>query len=334
MFSPPATLKIAKATANDDPEKEKEDAWSSFAKSHQKAGQKRKVVEWVEAADAPPQLTEYEKQRLENIEKNKKMLQALGVNNTIQNIQTACSVAKVPDEVLMQKSRSKPRASKADFSKVAEHSRRSKRLRGGEVEKGEGIENHELGVVQAGEESENTLLTLDEYFAQKGVEPGPWVDGHFNGWVEDGVRVRCGIAASKSAAWDQNGGGQFSRKLPAGVTAKDMARKMLHKNPNQYFYRLTEPNEEQWMGNWTQEEIAHFVAVGKKYGAGDKWGLFSTHIPHRVGYQCSAAYRHFVIPYGLLRDPNFKMTHSGEAIWAPVAKAPKTDTDRSAELTA
>ncbi len=82
--------------------------------------------------------------------------------------------------------------------------------------------------------------------------------------------------------------------------------------------------------------------VALQHGCGDKWGLFASHIPHRVGYQCSAAYRHIIIPkaraaraapccscagcvltltharqpQGLLRDNNFRMTASGEAIWA------------------
>jgi len=50
-------------------------------------------------------------------------------------------------------------------------------------------------------------------------------------------------------------------------------------------------------------------------GCGDKWGLFASHIPHRVGYQCSAVYRHVIIPRGLLRDENFMMTLSGQAQW-------------------
>ena len=75
-----------------------------------------------------------------------------------------------------------------------------------------------------------------------------------------------------------------------------------------------------------------------EHGCGDKWGLFASYIPHRVGYQCSAAYRHIIIPrvrpparqrrrrsppaltprgaQGLLRDNNFLMTTGGEAVWA------------------
>ena len=94
---------------------------------------------------------------------------------------------------------------------------------------------------------------------------------------------------------------------------------MLHKNPNAYFYRLNVPGEDTWHGEWSQEELDRFVEarparvlqshsscltphsppqaqVATTYGCGDKWGLFASYIPHRVGYQCSSAYRHLLIP--------------------------------------
>ena len=42
---------------------------------------------------------------------------------------------------------------------------------------------------------------------------------------------------------------------------------------------------EHWTGDWTQEEIRAFCKTAEKFGCGDKWGLFATYIPHRVGYQ-------------------------------------------------
>ena len=74
-----------------------------------------------------------------------------------------------------------------------------------------------------------------------------------------------------------------------------------------------------WQGEWSEEEVALFVKarlecgqctsiaagadvspafpqVAMEHGCGDKWGLFASYIPHRVGYQCSAAYRHIIIP--------------------------------------
>ena len=103
------------------------------------------------------------------------------------------------------------------------------------------------------------------------------------------------------------------------------------------------PGEDTWQGEWGEDEVARFVAVATQHGCGDKWGLFASYIPHRVGYQCSAAYRHIIIPrvrararasvafagvgrkrgalwrggrpQGLLRDDQFRLTASGEAIY-------------------
>ena len=47
----------------------------------------------------------------------------------------------------------------------------------------------------------------------------------------------------------------------------------------------------QAQGEWTEEEHALFVATARQHGVGDKWGLFASYLPQRVGYQCSAYYR-------------------------------------------
>ena len=52
------------------------------------------------------------------------------------------------------------------------------------------------------------------------------------------------------------------------------------------------------MGDWTDEEHALFLSTAAAFGCGDKWGLFSTYIPHRVGYQCSNYYRQVVTVAG------------------------------------
>lgn len=43
-------------------------------------------------------------------------------------------------------------------------------------------------------------------------------------------------------------------------------------------------------GDWTEEEHDKFLDTARKYGVGDKWGLFASHVGTRVGYQCSAYY--------------------------------------------
>lgn len=47
----------------------------------------------------------------------------------------------------------------------------------------------------------------------------------------------------------------------------------------------------QAQGEWTEEEHRLFVDTARAHGVGDKWGLFASYLPQRVGYQCSAYYR-------------------------------------------
>ena len=112
-------------------------------------------------------------------------------------------------------------------------------------------------------------------------------------------------------------------RTPKGESAKEFARKMMKKNPNAFFYRHNLPGEETKQGDWSPAEIDRFVEVAKTHGCGDKWGLFASHIPGRVGYQCSAAYRQKIIPAGLLMDDNFVLSVSGCAAWVgrPGARA-------------
>jgi len=197
----------------------------------------------------------------------------------------------------------------------AEPTRRSARMRG-ESSKGRWVEIGEddkpKGEV---DEALECHLTCDEYCAMHGLEPGPKMVGGFRGWVEETERIRLGIAENANKAWELNGGGSGDRRPGKGEQARDHARRMLYKNPNAYFYRHT-GGEEQRNGDWDEGEIERFVEVAKQYGCGDKWGLFASYIPGRVGYQCSAAYRHVIIPRGLLRDDSWRLTPSGEAIFA------------------
>jgi hypothetical protein len=58
-----------------------------------------------------------------------------------------------------------------------------------------------------------------------------------------------------------------------------------------------------------------FLEVAREFGCGDKWGLFASHIPHRVGYQCSNYYRQIVLPQGLVFDPNYEYTSRGKPVY-------------------
>ena len=69
--------------------------------------------------------------------------------------------------------------------------------------------------------------------------------------------------------------------------ARIRAFKMIERNPNSYYYRFNAPGEEQRKGPWTEEEKESFFKRLQDVGANGQWGLFSTAIPGRVGYQVS-----------------------------------------------
>lgn len=67
--------------------------------------------------------------------------------------------------------------------------------------------------------------------------------------------------------------------------ARIRAYQMIDKNPNSYYYRFNAPGEEQRKGPWTEEERKLFFKRLAEVGANGQWGIFSTAIPGRVGYQ-------------------------------------------------
>lgn len=169
---------------------------------------------------------------------------------------------------------------------------------------------------------QDRYYTCEEYFTLKGIKP-EFIQEHgsFIGWVEEDLRKKVGIASDRESAWESNGGGTFSFKTPTGVnilksqSAKETARKMLFKNPNSYFYRHTAPGYDHWQGDWTEPENERFLEVAKVHGVGNKWGLFATYIPHRVGYQCSNYYRSHFVEGGIIWDGNFMLDKYGKSIY-------------------
>eukprot|EP00198_Chlamydomonas_reinhardtii_P007334 XP_001696670.1 predicted protein [Chlamydomonas reinhardtii] len=169
----------------------------------------------------------------------------------------------------------------------------------------------------------------EEYLASKGQSlPEGWFksDGRFKGWVAPDVCQKLGLATSAAEAWEQGGGGKFQRKIsksdvPSNLKAKGwsdaraFAASQLRKNPNAYFYRHTAPGQPQAQGEWTEEEHEIFIATARKHGVGDKWGLFASYIPNRVGYQCSAYYTQVIIPSGRILDSRFRMDAWGDAVF-------------------
>lgn len=80
-------------------------------------------------------------------------------------------------------------------------------------------------------------------------------------------------------------------------------------NPNAFYYRFLGEGVLPKTGGWTPEEVATLkkVCLEKKVntvGSRPEWGIISRHIPGRVGYACSAAYRKLVDSHEI-EDPNY-----------------------------
>ncbi|KAI9279150.1 hypothetical protein BY458DRAFT_503309, partial [Sporodiniella umbellata] len=275
------------------------------------------------------ELTLYEQQRQKNIELNNELLLQLGVKTAKTAIAEPVSTEK--NYQRLTKVRKSYQRAPGVQKKVISPVRKSLRIKG-EEPKDEIISD--LNVADALEEKQSgsllsdlngQLLTADEYFDDKTKKDAIRVNGHFSSWVNPIIMQKHGIEASAGEAWEKNGGGTFSyadstgsgkkRKKGMVSNAKADALKMFKKNPNQYFYRLNEPGEEQWLHDWSEEEKLLFLDIVKQHGCGDKWGLFATYIPHRVGYQCSNFYRQVVLKNGLVFDPNYMYTAVGTPIY-------------------
>ncbi|KAF8928616.1 hypothetical protein EDD21DRAFT_407726 [Dissophora ornata] len=182
------------------------------------------------------------------------------------------------------------------------------------------------------EDESANLMSGDLFFDEEIRAKAIRVDGHYKGWLNPEVMEKYGFEKNAQEAWEANGGGAFSFKDPLGMNdgqstsrsksskrpkhdAKMVAKAMFKKNPNAFFYRHNEPGQEQWTGDWTKEEGVLFLKVASEHGCGDKWGLFASHIPHRVGYQCSNYYRQVVLPEGQVFDPNYEYTSRGKPIY-------------------
>ncbi|KAG1474648.1 hypothetical protein G6F56_000229 [Rhizopus delemar] len=258
-------------------------------------------------------LTLYEKQRQKNIELNNQLLSQLGVKSARTAI---VEPSPINNKVQISTKIRKPQNKAGTKKKLIVPVRKSLRIKG-EEPKEDSVDD--LDIADALDEKiRNTgdrLLTAEEYFDEETQKNAIRVDGHFSSWVNPIIIQKHGIEASASEAWENNGGGKFSyadttgsgkrRKKGMVSNAKADALKMFKKNPNQYFYRLNEPGEEQWLHDWSEEEKVLFLDIVRQHGCGDKWGLFATYIPHRVGYQCSNFYRQVVLKNGLVFDPNY-----------------------------
>ncbi|KAJ1919128.1 hypothetical protein H4219_002177 [Mycoemilia scoparia] len=263
-------------------------------------------------------ISEYEKRRQENIQRNQEMLKVLDLVGANPHITTQSDevsesssglldVPKVEPKVVKRKLKNEGSAKPAkrkrvEIPAIPIATRTSRRLRG---------EKADLVVPAISEDSASEsfpdpellsnsgLMSAEEFFTKEIYEKAIKVTGHYTGWINPELVDKYGLESSAKDAWEKNGGGKFSFKDPLGIgkikkssipagwsEAKFVSSKLFKKNPNSYFYRNLEPGVAQWTGDWDEEEKSTFLKVCKELGCGDKWGLFSSYLPHRVGYQC------------------------------------------------
>eukprot|EP00123_Amoebidium_parasiticum_P021104 comp6161_c0_seq1/m.1989 comp6161_c0_seq1/g.1989 ORF comp6161_c0_seq1/g.1989 comp6161_c0_seq1/m.1989 type:complete len:363 (-) comp6161_c0_seq1:642-1730(-) len=304
---------------------------SKHQQSHPKKGRRcpLKVVPVPNALPAEEDLNDYERVRLQNITKNKEFMMSLGILGLTPPTTPFEDNATPRKRFSLDSSTSHRKRARRDSDSATPTRRIATRSSGPipeppkeeeEQEEGEGTTTFNVVKVVS-------HFNMAEYFKDKVVDPVK-VDGRYHGWVNPDLVAKYGLEGNAADAWEKNGGGTYSHNnplgnmsvpigpKPAGWSAiRHLSSKLLHKNPNAYFYRHTEPCVPQHIGDWTEEEHNLFLDTARKYGCGDKWGLFSSYIPHRVGYQCSNYYRQVILPMGLVHDPNYRIDSAGRAIY-------------------
>jgi len=271
-------------------------------------------------------MNEYERQRLENIRRNQEKLKEL-------NLLSASSIFK---DLTTKTKKSRKKYEKKKYIKELKSS--SKRITRNQakilhinVDDKKEVEKYDEDKENIFEEDDK-LVPAEEYFSEEIRKKAIIVDGHFNGWINPELMEKYHFEKSAKEAWDKNGGGKYSHKNPLGEfkevtksakprnwsSAKFIASKLFQKNPNAYFYRHLEPGLTQNLGDWDEEEKNLFLKIARKFGCGDKWGIFSSYIPKRVGYQCANYYRQVIIQDGLIFDPNYKFSKWGKPIYCGV----------------
>ncbi|KAJ3210929.1 hypothetical protein HDU67_004872 [Dinochytrium kinnereticum] len=95
-------------------------------------------------------------------------------------------------------------------------------------------------------------------------------------------------------------------------TARVKAYQAVGTSPNAYYYRFNAPGEKQKNGPWTEDEKRLFMARLSESGSHGQWGLFSTAIPGRVGYQ--------LLKSGEIKDQNYVVDEKGSLRYLFTAK--------------
>ena len=284
----------------------------------------RRLIVSEKVPEEDNKLSDYEVQRLKRIAENKAKIEELGLGQAMHSIH---------NEVVNERTRAL-KAQNARRKRNRDANRQ--RSRSNQIERGPKRRSSRLSGVAPVKYTEDTsrisyvgeeeisVMEAGEYLKLINVVPKVKTDGHYSGWLNPELIKSHGFAQTAEEAWVRGGGGKFSFKSPGGknkkggLNCKDFAYKMKFKNPNAYFYRHTAPGVPHRFDAdfpWTQEEEEKFLDVAKKYGCGDKWGLFSSWLPGRVGYQCSQYYRKHMIKEGLVQDPNFAFSTSGDPVY-------------------
>ena len=263
-------------------------------------------------------LNQYEREREERIKRNKAMMDTLKVTSTANALAKAASVGNTsaPTKPKQRKPKQalplRPPSTRSTRNTSAVFDEDPKFV---SLANEFPSEFHDASSAKRNTkfESEQNSMSCAEWCDSTGVEKGAQMDGSFKGWVSDAACEKLGISKSKDEHWQNNA--NCPKKPNGKESAKNFALRMMTVKPNAYFYRHNLPGETNWTGSWSDVEIENFVNVAKQFGCGDKWGLFASHIPHRVGYACSQLYRNQIIPKGLLLDDNFRVDPYGEAVW-------------------
>ncbi|KAJ1968909.1 hypothetical protein H4R35_006293, partial [Dimargaris xerosporica] len=292
------------------------------------------------AALGKSDLSEYERQREQNIAENQKLLESLELAKSAlapfsAPIPPASAATTLVQRPVKPRVKPKPRVNRPSPPRRASNRLRGLKPSGSEVAESapQNDTAPDLGQQLC---DDGHLRPAEEYFASDILAKAIYVDGQFRGWLSEDLMIRYGFESNAKDAWEKHGGGKFSfrnplgepetskktkgrsaprkRTLPPGwSSAKFTASKLFQKNPNAYFYRHNEPSVDQHTGDWTEEEAQLFLDVARRYGCGDKWGLFASYIPHRVGYQCSNYYRQVVLPQGWVIDSNYRPTSASDS---------------------
>ncbi|KAG0332020.1 hypothetical protein BG000_010405 [Podila horticola] len=233
-----------------------------------------KPVKLIKAA-----ISDYERERLENIKRNQEMLQFLQLPATSAVIQVATLEGKPEEEIeakvkvvtpapkRIPKQRERKEVAPLEIGENDTVDSGDSRQKNSASSSGDTAQETEGN--DSEEESPSNLMSGDLFFDKETGDNAIRVDGHYKGWIHPEVLARYGFEKSAQDAWQANGGGTFSFKDPLGDMngdgavagtslagshskskskrpkhdARMVSKAMFKKNPNAYFYRHNEPGQ-------------------------------------------------------------------------------------------